>query len=41
MSQILPVKFLMSYKISFSTNVRGHHGYITMEAGKKRKIRLP
>ena len=24
MSRILPVKFSMSYKISFSTNIRGH-----------------
>ena len=30
MSQILPVKFLMSYKISFSTNIRGHHVYKSM-----------
>ena len=41
MSRILPEKFLMSSKIRFSTNIRGHHEYITVEAGKKRKIRLP
>ena len=26
MSRILPVKFSMSYKISFSKNIRVHHG---------------
>ena len=30
MSRILPVKFSMSYKISFSTNIRGHHVYKSM-----------
>ena len=27
MSRIIPVKFLMSYKIRFSINIRGHHVY--------------
>ena len=27
MSRILPLKFSMPYRISFSTNIRGHHVY--------------
>ena len=27
MSRILPLKFSIPYRISFSTNIRGHHVY--------------
>ena len=38
MSRILPVKFLMSYKKSFSTNLRGYHAYKSVETGKRETL---
>ena len=34
----MPEKFLMSYKIRFSTNIRGHHEYITVKLEKSEKL---